>query len=163
MSEAIDIHRLYLSEGHDFKGRYGKGRLSHGVRAVDEVECVAGNGLVGDRYFGYADDYKGQVSFIALEAIRELGDKLGAPIDDLSRFRRNVVVSGVDLNALVGVAFEIDGLRFYGTEQCKPCFWMNESIGEGALAAMKERGGLRCRILRSGTLKRGAAKLTRVD
>lgn len=163
MSETIEIHRLYLSEGHDFKGRYGKGRLRHGVRAVEEVECVAGKGLRGDRYFGHADDYKGQVSFIALEAIRALAEELGAAIDDLSRFRRNVVVSGVDLNDLVGVAFEIDGLRFYGTEQCKPCFWMNESIGPGALAAMEGRGGLRCRILNSGTLKRGAAKLARLD
>jgi len=162
MGETIEIHRLYLSEGHDFKGRYGKGRLRHGVRAVDEVECVAGKGLQGDRYFGYANDYKGQVSFIALEAIRELEGELGSAIEDLSRFRRNVVVSGVDLNALVGVAFEIDGLRFYGAEQCKPCFWMDESVGRGALAAMEGRGGLRCRILESGSLKRGEASFRRV-
>lgn len=163
MGETIEIHQLYLSEGHDFKGRYGKGRLRHGVRAVEEVECVAGKGLKGDRYFGYADDYKGQVSLIALEAIGELQQELGTAIDDLSRFRRNVVVSGVDLNALVGVAFKIGGLRFYGTEQCKPCFWMNESIGEGALVAMEGRGGLRCRILDSGTLRKGATEITRVE
>lgn len=159
MSETITLHHIYLSSGHDFKGRFEKGRLNNGTSEVDSVECLEGRGLVGDRYFDYKEDYKGQVSLISLEAIKEMESILGLPAKDLSLFRRNVVVAGVDLNALVGQDFNIGEVGLRGVEQCKPCFWMDEAVGEGAFKALENRGGLRCRILSSGRLKKGESEL----
>jgi hypothetical protein len=39
-----------------------------------------------------------------------------------------------------------------GTEESRPCFWMDHAFGPGAQAALKGRGGLRARILTSGRL-----------
>lgn len=155
MSTKVLIHEIFLSSGHDFKGRFGKGRLNHTTSSVDAVECVKGRGLVGDRYFDFQEDYKGQLSLISLEAIEAMESDLGLKVADRREFRRNVVVSGIDLNGLVGKDFRIGAVELRGVEQCKPCPWMNESIGPGAHAALEDRGGLRCRILSSGTIRRG--------
>lgn len=159
MSESITILQIFISDGHDFKGRFNKGRLRNAVREVDSVECVEGRGLVGDRYFDFKDDYKGQVSLISSEAIEATERELGIKVEDRSAFRRNVVVSGVDLNALVGQDFRIGSVELRGVELCKPCFWMDEAVGEGAFSALSERGGLRCRIAKTGLLKTGPAVL----
>jgi MOSC domain-containing protein YiiM len=69
-------------------------------------------------------------------------------------FRRNIVTCGLDLNSLIGQEFEIQGVRFAGVEESKPCYWMNQAFAEGAEEAMKGNGGLRARILTSGVLRR---------
>ena len=66
--------------------------------------------------------------------------------------RRNVITRGVDLNELIGQQFEVQGVRFYGTEESRPCDWMNRAIAPGAKEFLKGRGGLRARILTDGTL-----------
>jgi hypothetical protein len=63
------------------------------------------------------------------------------------------LVTGADLNGLIGVEFEIQGIRFAGVEQCKPCYWMDSALGPGAEAWLQGRGGLRARILIDGTLQ----------
>jgi MOSC domain-containing protein YiiM len=50
----------------------------------------------------------------------------------------------------------VQGVRFLGTEEAKPCYWMESAFGVGAEAAMKGRGGLRARVLHDGWLTRGA-------
>ena len=64
-------------------------------------------------------------------------------------------MEGRDLNALIGQEFEIQGVRFLGTEEAKPCLWMEEAFGKGALKALVGKGGLRARILSGGVLNRG--------
>ena len=153
----IQIEAIYISPGHDFKGRHGKSRLNHGVEAVESVECVAGMGLRGDRYYGHAENFKGQISLISREVIRELQSELDLTSICDASFRRNVVISGVDLNELIGKQFSIGEVEFYATEECRPCYWMDQAIGDGAFDALKGRGGLRCRVLSSGELHVGVA------
>jgi len=83
----------------------------------------------------------------------ELCLALGLPSAQPAALRRNLLVSGADLNAFIGREFELQGVRLVGTEECKPCYWMDEAIGPGANAWLKGRGGLRCRILSDGVLK----------
>jgi MOSC domain-containing protein YiiM len=59
------------------------------------------------------------------------------------------------LNALIGKEFEVQGVRFLGTEEAKPCYWMDTAFGEGAQEALKGRGGLRVKVLSDGWLTRG--------
>ena len=124
------VKGLWISSGHDFRGRHGLGRLENGITAVDEVECVAGKGLAGDRYFEFKEDYKGQVTFFSAEVFDELRARYGEI--DAAVLRRSVLVSGGDLVGLVGKHFSVQGVVFEGSEECRPCYWMDEAVGEGA-------------------------------
>ena len=74
--------------------------------------------------------------------------------------RRNVIVSGVDLLSLIGREFEIQGVRFRGTQHCAPCEWMNTAFAPGAEQFLKDNAGLRAKILSDGTLAVGDARLS---
>lgn len=155
----VVVHDIWISPGHDFKGRHGKGRRSHGTIRVDQAVCEAGQGLAGDRYHGQDPGAKTQVTFLAREVVEEMCRTLGIAHLDYSSLRRNVLVSGVDLNSLVGVQFSVNGVVFEGVEECKPCYWMDEAVAPGANAFLVGRGGLRCRIVSGGTLRCGPADL----
>jgi MOSC domain-containing protein YiiM len=71
-----------------------------------------------------------------------------------------VIVKGLDLNSLIGKEFSINGVRLSGSEECKPCYWMDEAVGKGIEDFLKGRGGLRCRILSNGSLSLGRQMLT---
>jgi MOSC domain-containing protein YiiM len=154
----FDIRHLYLSPGHNFFGHHGKEPSDHSVVEVDQLHCVAGEGLEGDRFFGYRKDYKGQITFFAEEIYEELCAKLNIWDRSPEVFRRNVITRGVALNDLIGETFEIQGVQFYGSEECRPCYWMDRAFGPGAEAALKGNGGLRASIIRGGTLRRTGLK-----
>jgi MOSC domain-containing protein YiiM len=147
------IEAIYLSPGHNFFGRYGQAAGEHPIVAVPEVECVAGWGLKGDRFFGYRPDYDGQVTFFAMEIFEALCAELKCPDKSPSATRRNIYTRGADLNALIGTEFEVQGVKFRGMKECRPCFWMNQAFAPGAEDWLKGRGGLRARVLASGTLR----------
>jgi MOSC domain-containing protein YiiM len=121
---------------------------------VGRVEAVSGRGLVGDCYFDRPPDHKGQVTFFAEETWQRLCQEFATVNRSPGVFRRNVLVSGADLNSLVAAQFEVQGVRFQGTEYCKPCFWMDEAFAPGTLAALSDwtAGGLRARVLSDGWL-----------
>lgn len=153
------IHTLFLSAGHDFKGHHGKPRGRHPIYSKNEIECVAGRGVVEDRYFDYSPDFKGQITFFDWAVLRQMQEKYRSVGFTSSSIRRNVIIEGVDLNSLVGCEFEIQGVRFSGSQHCAPCYWMDEAVGSGAEKFMTGRGGLRARILSTGSLRRGKADL----
>lgn len=155
-SEARVVH-LFVSSGHNYFGHHGEPAGTHPMRAVRKFHCVAGRGVEGDRFFDFKRDYKGQITFFALETHRELTRRLGIRDRACSVYRRNVLTRGLDLNALIGTEFELQGIRFEGTGECTPCEWMDQAFGSGAHAALEGHGGLRARILTSGILRVGPA------
>lgn len=68
----IAIEHLIISPGHNYVGHHGKPPGTHPLVELTEVECVAGRGLRGDRYFDHREDYKGQVTFFAMEVLEAL-------------------------------------------------------------------------------------------
>lgn len=153
----IRVRHLFISPGHNYRGHHGGPPGSHPTLEVDAIECVAGRGIRGDRYFDYKPDFKGQITFFAWETLVALWEALGIPAElrDPAATRRNVITEGADLNAFIGVEFDVQGVRFFGTEECRPCYWMNNAFrDERAEAWLKGRGGLRAKILTDGWLKR---------
>lgn len=157
------IEHLYVSPGHNYFGRHNQPAGEHPIVAVAEIECVAGRGIRGDRFFDYKPDYKGQITFFAAEVYDELCMTLLSPASQLpalnsqlspppSAFRRNVITRGVDLNTLIGQQFTVQGITFLGSAECSPCQWMDQAFAPGAHPALKGRGGLRARILTDGRL-----------
>ena len=83
----------------------------------------------------------------------ELCQTLGLGQRSPAEARRNIIVRGADLNELIREDFEVQGVRFHGTEECRPCYWMDRAIAPGAEEFLKGRGGLRAKILTDGRLR----------
>ena len=149
----MTIRHIFISDDHSFYGRHGQGAADYPMREVAEAQCVAGKGIVGDRFYDYKPDYKGQITLFSWEVYEAVRSEFGVPDLEPSAFRRNVLVEGADLHSLIGEHFEIQGVGFLGTEEASPCYWMNSAIAEGAEEAMRDRGGLRAKILSTGPLR----------
>ena len=149
----IHVRQLFISPGHNFFGHHGQAAGRNPSTEVDQVECAASRGIRGDRFFDHKENYKGQITFFSVEVLEALRRELNLPNAQASATRRNAFVSGIDLSLLIGVEFELQGVRFAGTEQCKPCYWMDSALGPGAEAWLQGRGGLRARILTDGVLR----------
>jgi len=149
----VEVRRLYIAAGHNFFGRHGQPPGENSIVEVPEVECVAGRGLRGDRFFDFKENYKGQITFFAWETYEAICRELAVQDKAPSAFRRNVVTTGVDLNELIDQEFVIQGVRFRGTEECRPCYWMDQAFAPGANEFLKGRGGLRAIILSDGILR----------
>ena len=148
----FEITHLFISPGHNFFGHERDQPSSNPALEVPSVWCVAGKGIEGDRFFDYKESYKGQITFFEEETYADLCAQLGIWDRSPSVFRRNVLTRGVRLNDLIGHEFTIGDVRLLGTEESRPCFWMDYAFGPGAQAALKGRGGLRARILSTGRL-----------
>ncbi|RBP37318.1 hypothetical protein DES53_11456 [Roseimicrobium gellanilyticum] len=148
------IRHIYISPAHIFVGHHGKPAGETPMEEVVEVECVAGKGLRGDRYFDFKENFKGQATFFSEEVYERLCEQMQVTDKDPSVFRRNIIVRGADLNSLIGAEFDVQGVRFIGTQEAAPCYWMNQAFGEGAEQLLKGNGGLRARILSDGMLRR---------
>jgi len=151
----MKICELYISPGHNFFGHHEKPAGENPLIGQAELDCVAGRGIRGDRFFDYKDNYKGQISFFSLEVFEEVCNRLGVRGKSPGVTRRNVITAEVDLNSLIGQEFEIQGVRFAGAAECSPCYWMDLAIAPGAEALLQGRGGLRARILSDGILRAG--------
>jgi hypothetical protein len=149
----VEIAHLYISPAHNYFGHHGRPPDKHPVIEVPRIECVAEHGIRGDRFFDYKNQYTGQITFFAAEVFQELRDALGLRDMSVSAARRNVITREVNLNDLIGAKFEVQGVQFEGTEECRPCYWMDQAFAPGAHRFLKGRGGLRARILSDGELR----------
>jgi hypothetical protein len=126
------------------------------VRAVDAVRARPGAGLEGDRYAAgggtFASGRPGSaLTLVDAAVLDELAAERGAPVDH----RRNVVVRGTDLNALVGREFAIGEVRCRGRRLCEPCAHLDRLNAGGVLRPLVHRGGLRADVLSEGVLRVG--------
>jgi len=153
ITDQIRVVGLFISPGHNFFGHHGLPAGDAPTVAVTEIQCVAGRGLSGDRFFDFRSDYPGQVTFFAAEVFEELCRQLAVNGKSPGVTRRNVITRGVDLNSLIGRKFEVQGVTFEGMTECSPCHWMDQAIAPGAEAALHGRGGLRAKILTDGRLR----------
>jgi hypothetical protein len=162
----IEILHLLVSPGHNYFGRPKDGPGPHPTYDLDEVQLVAGKGIVGDRFFGQAAHLDAAVTLFAVEALEAVAAQLGLDaVPDPLLTRRNVVLRGADVNGLRGYAFAVEsangGARaeLFGGRPAAPCAWMDRVLSPGAHAALRGRGGLRCRVEADGRLLRGPAAL----
>jgi MOSC domain-containing protein YiiM len=159
VKSAVIVHHIFVSPGHNFFGRHGQPPGEHATIALPRVQCRAGRGLEGDRFFGYRPDYNGQVTFFAWETYLRAKTELGVPALEPGAFRRNVIVAGLHLNSLIGARFALGGVEFEGVSEARPCYWMNSAVAPGAEAWLRGQGGLRAKILTDGVLHVGPAEL----
>jgi MOSC domain-containing protein YiiM len=153
------IRQIFISPGHNYFGHHGRAPDDYPLIEVQKIECVAGHGIRGDRFYDYRDDYKGQITFFSFEVFESLVRHFGLTDLSAGAVRRNVVVSGVDLNDLIGQEFSIQGVRLRGTAHCRPCYWLDQAVAPGTEKFLEGNGGLRAQILSDGVIAVGDAQL----
>ena len=133
------------------------------VQQIDSATLEAGKGIVGDRYHTLS-----QQRIDAGEAVRENHLTLIAQEEldtflsnhqtdlDYGDFRRSIITSGIDLNALVGKEFSIGEALCLGAELCEPCSYLASSVHRAVLPDLVHKAGLRDVILSSGDIEAGS-------
>ncbi|BBG00996.1 MOSC domain-containing protein [Pseudonocardia autotrophica] len=124
------------------------------MRAVEQVEAFAGQGLAGDRYLGTRHRHVTVQSRTELDAAAEA---LGAPVEP-GRTRRNITVDRGAIPTEPGTRIVVggpDGVLLEVVRRAAPCRVMETAVGPGARRALHDRGGAVCRVLTSGTIAPG--------
>ncbi|MEZ5498414.1 MAG: MOSC domain-containing protein [Steroidobacteraceae bacterium] len=127
---------------------------------LESVELVAGQGIVGDRYFGRRVEPGQNLTLVAAEQILAINAEYGTTYDLLAT-RRNLVTRGVDLNTLIGKEFSVGAARLIGVELCEPCATLGKRLagsGRPPARVVKQflhRAGLRADIVAGGAIRRG--------
>ena len=138
---------------------------SYEMEELSEARCVAGRGIVGDRYFNGTGTYSPkpdvrEITLIEQEALDALarndpplqGSQLNlAPGDH----RRNLTVRGVPLNHLVGRRFRIGEVVLRGGRLNFPCKYLEELLGLPVFLPLYNRSGLNCGVERGGIIRPG--------
>jgi MOSC domain-containing protein YiiM len=128
-------------------GRAKGGELS----TVESVKAFAGKGLEGDRHFKENGAKPGQaLTLVEAEEVERVGLSAGAT-------RRQLTVSGVRLNDLVGKRFKVGEIECYGVELCEPCEHLESMTRPGIIKELVHRAGLNADILSDGMIAVGDA------
>ena len=123
------------------------------IKEVNSIDVLANKGILGDRHFQEFNDPFNQLSLIESENIDYYNIKYGLNIPYIN-FRRNIVTKGIKLNDLVGKKILIGKVEAEGIDLCRPCKHLSEVLGqENIIKEFLRRGGLRCQILTSSSIK----------
>ena len=125
---------------------------------IQVLESVEANdqGLVGDRYDGPADGDR-MITLIQHEHVSAVASILERDSIPPSLLRRNIVVSGINLQALKKNEVQIGDAILFVTGNCPPCSRMEENLGEGGYNAMRGHGGVTARVVTGGTINVGSS------
>ena len=155
----VTLKHIFISPGHNYIGRHGLGAMDYAIEEAESIECVAGRGIVDDRFFDYEPDYKGQITLFDWAVFERVRDEIVKGKLHPMAFRRNVVVQGIDLNTLINKRFTLGDLELTGSCECTPCYWMDQACAPGTHEFLKGQGGLRARITHGGVLPLGPCEL----
>ncbi len=121
------------------------------VNVVQQVEAND-QGLVGDFFSGPADAPR-QVTLIQEEHLAAIASILNRDLVSPDLLRRNIVVSGINLQALKESKFQIGEAILFATGNCAPCSLMEENLGPGGYNAMRGHGGITARVIQPGKIR----------
>ena len=139
--EAINITNI--SEGNTFY--------------VNQAILEKGKGIANDRYYENFKEKKEQVTLIDLEDINNFNIQIKQNIE-AKDFRRNIIVSGINLNELIDKKIKINKVTLKIHEICQPCKYLQDRLKTpGLVKTLLNRSGVRAEILSSGSLSVGDA------
>lgn len=133
---------------------------SQPMQALEEARLVAGQGIEGDRYLLGTGTYSvtpgedRQLTLIETEMLARVAIDFGEKIAP-HEHRRNIQVSGVPLQHLVGLRFRVGECLIEGVRINQPCKYLNLMLKRDVYKALLNRSGLNCRILQGGVIRPG--------
>ena len=139
-----EVYKLGISTEHN-----------QSIKEVNSINVLANQGIVGDRHFKELNNPYNQLSLIESENIDYYNIKYGLNIPYIN-FRRNIVTKGIQLNDLVGKKILVGNIELEGIDLCRPCRHLTEVLGQdNIIKEFLRRGGLRCQVLSSSSIKIG--------
>ena len=130
-------------------------KQAHEPMTVLEETYANVGGLKNDHSNKGNPESKRQVTIIQYEHLAAAASFLGKISIDPALVRRNIVVKGINLNALKNKQFLLGEAVLEMTGFCRPCERMEENLGKGGYNAMRGHGGFTCRVIREGKIKIG--------
>jgi len=122
---------------------------------INQAILEKGKGIVNDRYYGNFKEKKEQVTLINLEEINNFNNQIKMNIDAKS-FRRNIIVSGINLNELINKKVKINEVTLKIHEICQPCKYLQDKLKiPGLIKILVNKSGVRAEILTSGSISVG--------
>lgn len=118
--------------------------------AVPEA-VIEAEGLRGD----HARPGKRAVTLIQSEHLPVVAALLRRERIDPALLRRNIVISGINLQALKETDFAVGGAVLRIAAPCSPCSRMEEVLGTGGYTAMRGHGGWCCTVVQAGPIRIG--------
>ncbi|MFK8028353.1 MAG: MOSC domain-containing protein [Gammaproteobacteria bacterium] len=118
------------------------------------IEAMTDHGLDGDKA-GQRPGGKRQVTLFQAEyidVIRSLMPNKELKFVDL---RRNIAVSGINLNALKDCSISLGEATLEITGFCHPCSKLEAQLGEGVFNALRGHGGLTAKVIKGGVIHVG--------
>ena len=124
------------------------------VVVKNQVLAIQDHGLRGDRSSAKSGGKRQATLFQAeyLTVLKSLHPQSKVTYEAL---RRNIVVSGINLNALINQTIKIGQSVFEITGYCHPCSKMEKQFGTGAYNALRGHGGLTAKIVEGGEIAVG--------
>ena len=131
-------------------------KSEEGTFYVNQAYLEKNKGIVNDRYYGNFKTKKEQVTLIDMEEIDLFNKTIEGNID-YKDFRRNIVVSGVNLCHLVGKKIKIINVILKIHEICQPCNYLQKRLRSPNLVKkLLNKSGVRAEILLSGYVEIGS-------
>lgn len=133
---------------------------SQPMQRLAQARLIAGQGIEGDRYLLGTGTYSvkpgedRQVTLIESEMLSRVAMDCGEEIG-VDEHRRNLTVTGVPLQHLVGLRFCVGECLLEGMRINQPCKYLNLMLKRDVYMALWNRSGLNCRILEGGTIRPG--------
>ncbi len=130
------------------------------IHPHESIKALAGQGLEGDRYFlrrvagNESNDPADQITLFELEAIELTNAETDLDVKPVE-MRRNIMTSGLSLADQIGKHLKIGDAVVEPMEDNPPCSWLVKLVGKPLLKPMIRRGGIRGRIVVSGTIRAG--------
>ena len=122
---------------------------------VNQAILEKGKGIVNDRYYENFKEKKEQVTLINLEDIDNFNNEIKHNIE-AKDFRRNIIVSGVNLNKLINKKIKINEVTLKIHEICQPCKYLQDRLKiSGLVKMLVNKSGVRAEILSSGIISVG--------
>ena len=139
-----EVYKLGISTEHN-----------QSINEVNSINVLANQGIVGDRHSKEFNNPYNQLSLIESENIDYYNIKYSLNIPYIN-FRRNIVTKGIQLNDLVSKKILVGNVELEGIDLCRPCRHLMEVLGQdNIIKEFLRRGGLRCQILSSSSIKIG--------
>ena len=127
------------------------------IQVVERAQAIIGLGLEGDHRCLKTPGSARQVTMISREYIHQIERQLGKQFIDPVLLRRNLVISGMNMNLLRFQRLQIGDVILETSALCDPCSRMDENLGKGGAVAMFGYGGLCAKIIQGGHIAVGDA------
>ena len=131
------------------------------ISSISEEETVYVNqafleknkGIVNDRYYNNFKHSMEQVTLIDKEEIDLFNYNIKKNID-YKDFRRNIIVSGLNLIKCINKTILINDVKLKIHEICQPCKYLQDKLKTpGLVKLLVNKSGVRAEIITSGFIK----------